>query len=227
METIEKIKNGKLIAIMRGVPADKIINTANALLNGGVTLIEVTFNQSGDLLETSSAIRRLIEQFGDSICVGAGTVMTEEQVRLAHTAGAKYIISPDTNPQVIKLAKELGLVAMPGALTPTEISTAYRLGADIVKIFPCGNFGPEYVKAIKGPISHIPLAAVGGVGLENINEFISAGISCFGLGSNIVDKKMLAENNFAGITALAKEYVRAINGVERAGCSATNNLGKE
>lgn len=212
METIDRIKNGKLIAIMRGVPSEKIIKTAAAILKGGVTLVEVTFNQSGDLLETSNAIRLISEEFGERICVGAGTVMTGEQVRLAYEAGAKYIISPDANPEVIKLTKELGLISIPGALTPTEISTAYSLGGDIIKIFPCGVFGPEYIKAIKGPINHIPLAAVGGVGLDNIKGFIGAGISCFGLGSNIVDKKLIAESNFEGITALAKEHMNAING---------------
>ena len=141
--------------------------------------------------------------------IGAGTVITEKQVELTAAAGGKFIISPDTFVDVIKKTRELGLVSMPGALTPSEIQTAHRAGADFVKMFPITNMGPEYVKAVKAPLSHIKLLAVGGVDNNNMADYLKVGISGFGIGSNITDKKMLANEDWAGITKLAEVYVAA------------------
>ena len=142
--------------------------------------------------------------------IGAGTVLTEKQVELTHKAGGKFIISPDTCPEVISKTKELGMVSMPGALTPTEIETAHKFGADFVKLFPITSFSAGYVKAVKAPLSHIKLLAVGGIDENNMNDYLKAGVSGFGVGSNIIDKKMLDENNWTGITNLARKYVSVL-----------------
>lgn len=202
------IINSKIIAIARGISSDKIINTVQALKNGGIICVEVTFDakseeRSMDALKSISMIK---EYFGGSIAVGAGTVLTPENVQQAAEAGAEYMISPNTCEAVIKETKRLGLISIPGALTPTEIINAYNIGADIVKLFPAATLGLEYVKAITGPITHIPLIAVGGIHSENANLFINAGCVAASVGSNLVNKKLIEAGDLEGIKKLAQEY---------------------
>lgn len=209
---IESIEKNKIIVIVRGVEREKLIPLAEAMYNGGIRLLEVTFSANGKVTdeETTGNIKMLTEHFGDRMYIGAGTVLSEKQVELVNGAGGKFIISPDTNNAVIKKTRELGLVSMPGALTPTEIQTAHMAGADFVKLFPVSNFSADYVKAIKAPLSHIKLLAVGGINDENMAEYIKAGVSGFGIGSNITDKKLIANGEFDKITALARKYVAAL-----------------
>ncbi len=204
------IRENRIIAIIRGAEVDKVTEIAKALAEGGVYCIEVTFNQSGRPEDTAESIRRIIALGDERICVGAGTVLTAQQVTMAKDAGAKYIISPNTNLEVIRLTKELGMVSIPGAFTPTEIVAAYDAGADIVKLFPAGNLGTAYIKAIRAPINHIPLSAVGGVSLENILDFRKAGIECFGIGSNIIDKKAVEAGDYRVITEKARAYTEKL-----------------
>jgi len=202
----------KAIAIVRGISEEKMIALGQALLDGGISLIEVTYDQrSAEGIEnTLRSIRILCEVFGDRLCVGAGTVISPEQVRRAAEAGAKYIISPNVNEGVIRESKALGLVSLPGAMTPSEIESAYEYGADIVKVFPASELGASYIKAVRGPLAHIPMAAVGGVGPKNIGEFMKAGVCCFGFGGNLVNAKSIEAGDFAAITATAKEIMTAI-----------------
>jgi 2-dehydro-3-deoxyphosphogluconate aldolase/(4S)-4-hydroxy-2-oxoglutarate aldolase len=144
--------------------------------------------------------------------IGAGTVITKKQVELTKEAGGRFIISPDTNPEVIKATKALGLVSIPGALTPTEARQASLAGADFVKLFPISSLGPEYVKALRAPLSAVELLAVGGVDLNNMADYRKAGACGFGIASSITDKKMIAEENYEGIEALARAYVEAAKG---------------
>ena len=148
---IETIKKEKLIAIVRGIAPEKCLKVAGALYAGGFRLVEITFDQKNpdSWATTAAAIKAISEAYSGTMEVGAGTVTSVELVELAASAGAKYIISPDTNIDVIKRTRELGLVSMPGALTPTEILTAYNNGADFVKLFPIANLGPAYVKAVR------------------------------------------------------------------------------
>ena len=141
---------------------------------------------------------------------GAGTVLTEKQVELTYPAGGKFIISPDTCPAVIEKTRALNMVSMPGALTPTEMQIAHRSGADFVKMFPVTSLGTDYIKAVKAPLSHLKLLAVGGVDENNMGDYLKAGVCGFGVGSNIIDKKMLAQNDWAGITALAEKYLQVV-----------------
>ena len=213
MTILDRIKNEKIIAIVRGISGDKIINTCNALHAGGVSMIEVTFNQSSPTgnEDTYNAIKSISDTIGDKICVGAGTVMTVEQVELAVKAGAKYIISPNFDPEVNAKCLELNVVPLPGVLTPSEGVVAFNAGAPAIKIFPIGDFGPGYLKAIKSPISHIPIIAVGGVNLENAADYIKAGAIGLGLGSSLVNSTLINEGKFNELTELAKKFVTAVN----------------
>ncbi len=206
---IEAVENEKLIVIVRGVEREQLIPLAEAMYKGGVRLLELTFSADGKIsdCETADRIRMLSEHFDGRMFIGAGTVLTEKQVELCAKAGGKFIISPDTNEKVIKKTLELGLVSMPGALTPTEVQAAHRYGADFVKLFPVDSLGVSYVKALRAPLSHVKLLAVGGVDLSNISEYKKTGVYGFGISSGIIDKKLLAAGDFDGITKLAKKYV--------------------
>jgi len=205
---IDLIKKYKIVTIIRGISPDKIVKTAEALYNGGIRLIEVTFDQTKaiDNMDTFNAIKELTEVFGEKIGVGAGTVMTEDQLDTAYRAGAKYIISPNADPAIIKKTKELGLVSIPGVFTPTEIASAYKFGADIVKVFPAAELGAGYIKAIRAPLKHIPMMAVGGINEKNMSEYFSAGVCSIGIGSNIVKESLVNEGKYEEITRLARLY---------------------
>ena len=216
MEKIkELIRNERLIVIVRGVKSEQLIPLAEAMYEGGVRLLEVTYSANGKVPdeETAKNIGALVEHFGDRMQIGAGTVLTEKQVVLTAAAGGKYIISPNANPAVIAATRKAGLVSIPAAYTPTEIEAAYECGADFVKLFPVTSLGPSYVKAVRGPLNHIPLLAVGGVDLSNLADYAKAGVSGFGIGGNIVDKRMLETGDYAAITDLAKRYVSTVKGL--------------
>ena len=209
---IQLIENEKIIVIVRGIVSEKLIPLAEAMYSGGIRFLELTYSADGRVSDEKNAenIKMLSEHFENKIYIGAGTVLNERQVELTKEAGGKFIISPDTNPCVIQRTKELGMVSIPGALTPSEIQVAHRSGADFVKLFPITNLGADYVKAIKAPLSHIRLLAVGGVNENNLSEYLRAGVCGFGIGSNIVSKKLVDENNYEEITELAKKYVSAV-----------------
>lgn len=208
----EKILENKIIAIVRGVGKDNILKTVEALLNGGIKLIEVTYNhQSKEKLEeTLQMIKMINNEYKGDVFLGAGTVLTAEQVLRAVEAGAEYIISPNTDSEVIKKTKELCKISIPGAFTASEVVTAYNLGADLVKLFPAGLLGTEYIKAIRGPLNHIPLLVTGGVDLNNINKFMKVGAAGAGIGGSLVNKANIDEGEFHKIKLMAQEYVSAI-----------------
>lgn len=205
----------KIVAIFRGIDPARCSDAANALYEGGIRLCEVTFNaaeKEEGYRSTLMGIRNMIQGKGDrALFVGAGTVLTTAQVSMAHEAGASFIVTPSTDPEVIRTANELGMVTMPGAFTPTEIVTAYEAGADFVKIFPAGNLGTSYAKAIRGPLAHIPMLAVGGVSESNAREFLEAGFAGLGIGGNLLDKTLISEGRFDELTALARKYVESIS----------------
>ncbi len=209
---IESVLENKIVVIVRGVAKEKLIPLAEAMYAGGIRLLEITYsaNKSVSDEETAENIRALSEHFSGRMFIGAGTVLDERQVELTKAAGGKFIISPDVNEAVIKKSVELGLVSMPGALTPSEITAANRAGADFVKLFPITSLGLDYVKAVRAPLSHVKLIAVGGIHDGNMKDYLGAGVCGFGIGSNIIDKKLIEAEDYAGITALAKKYVEAI-----------------
>ncbi len=207
-EIIRVIEKEKIITIVRGVEKEKLIPLAEAMYEGGIRLLEITYDATGATpdAQTAENIAMLAKHFEGRMYIGAGTVLTEEQVELTYKAGGKFIISPDAYETVIRKTCALGMVSMPGALTPSEVQAAHRCGADFVKLFPVTSLGTAYVKAIKAPLSHIRFLAVGGVDTDNMAEYLKAGVSGFGLGSNIVDKKLVASGEYEKITALAKTY---------------------
>lgn len=208
--TIQKIQKEKIITIVRGVPKEKIIPLARAMYDGGIRLIECTYDAGGTTSDEDTArnIEMLVKHFGAEMVVGAGTVLTQKQVELTKNAGGKFIISPDTNPAVIQKTKELGLVSIPGALTPSEITAATRCGADFVKIFPVNAMGgTDYIKAVSAPLSNIKFLAVGGVNEKNISDFLNAGFAGVGIGNGIVNAKMLENDDYEGITNLAMKFI--------------------
>lgn len=202
------ILDNRIIAIVRGVGAKDIINVANALLDGGITSIEIPLDHNSPSAKAASlhVIQKVHEELGDQIFLGAGTVLSPEEAESACKAGAKYIISPNTDSMVIKKTKTLGLASMPGALTASEIVEAYKSGADVVKIFPAGNFGTGYIKALKGPLGFIPYAAVGGINLENAGKLLTAGYCMVAVGGNLADKKAIQSGDFDKIRSLARAY---------------------
>lgn len=206
--TIKTIEENKIIVIVRGVEREKLVSLCEAMYRGGIRIVECTYDATGKISdeEISENIKLLVENFGDKMVIGAGTVLTKKQVALTKAVGGKFIISPDTNPKIIKYTKRQGLVSIPGALTPSEIALSARAGADFVKVFPVNLFGPNYIKTIKAPLSHIKLLAVNGITAENMNEYLSAGAVGVGVGGGIADKKLIAENDFEGITIAAQKY---------------------
>ncbi|MCQ4637425.1 bifunctional 4-hydroxy-2-oxoglutarate aldolase/2-dehydro-3-deoxy-phosphogluconate aldolase [Anaerovorax odorimutans] len=211
---LQQIKKNKLIAIIRGISCAEILDLAEALHQGGVTCMEVTFDQSGsDFRNTLSSIEQIRTQFDGKLCVGAGTAMSAVQVELAAKAGAQYIISPNTDEAVIEKTRILDLVSIPGAMTATEVAEAYRYGADLVKVFPAGLLGPDYIKALRGPLGHIPLTAVGGIGPENCGAFIRAGASAVGCGGKLVSPDLVRKKQFGTIRDIAEKYMEVLAGI--------------
>ena len=212
-QVIKEILERKIIAIVRGATEAEAVKAAEALYAGGVRLVEVTFNQKAPetFVNTANAIRAIKEKMGDKMLVGAGTVTSVELAELAASAGAAYIISPDTDPAVIRRTRELGLVSLPGAYTPTEAKIAHNAGADFVKLFPCVGDAVSYVKAISAPLNHIRFLAVGGVNENNARDFLKAGALGVGVGGNLVNREWIAKGEYEKITETAKKYVECLN----------------
>lgn len=201
----KRIDEQKLIIILRGIAKEKIPKIVKALYDGGARIIEVTFDQKDEntLADTAEKIR-LMKSVGEDLLVGAGTVLTVPQVEAARAAGAEFIISPNTDVSVIKRTKELGMLSIPGAFTPTEIMTAYNAGADYVKLFPITKEDIGYLKNITAPISHVPLICTGGVNPDTVELFLNNGAVALGTGASILKKELIESENYAEITRLTK-----------------------
>ena len=196
----------KVIAIIRGFAPDVCLKLVEAYAAGGIGLVEVTFNQRAPETwkDTAAAIKAIRARFAGAVRVGAGTVLTAEQLSLAEQAGGEYMITPNVNADLIRACVARGLVAMPGAMTPSEAVTAWEAGARFVKIFPAGTLGPGYVKAIAAPLSHIPFLAVGGVAPDNAAAFLRAGCVGVGVGGNLANKEWIAAGAWDKIAAVAR-----------------------
>ena len=202
-EALTQIKAAKLVAILRHVPADKLDGVVEAL---------ITFDHDSAecVKENAEKIRHTAEKYGDRVLVGCGTALTVQEVEAACDAGACLVISPNVDYGVIRRTRQLGMVSMPGALTPTEIVAAHGAGADIVKLFPAGTLGVDYIKAVRGPLGYIDMSAVGGVKPENVEQFLDAGVCGFGVGGQLVLASDVKSGDFAAIQARAKQFTDAI-----------------
>lgn len=211
-QVLQWVEQYKIVAIVRGADPQQCFAVAKALYDGGIRLMEVTYDQRRpeSWQATADTIGALAREYAGRMFVGAGTVTSPELVELTAKAGGAFIISPDTDVAVIRRTRELGLVSMPGALTPSEIKTAHEAGADFVKVFPLGNMGPSYLKAIRAPLSHIKMTAVGGINEKNLRDYLEAGACGAGIGGNLANKTWIANGEFDKITEVAKELVRVV-----------------
>lgn len=208
---IQEMQREKIIAIARGLAFDQAVSAAKALYEGGIHFMEVTFDASGkiDDAEVGIAIAAIVKELDGKMHVGAGTVLTTRQVELTKKSGGEFIISPDTNGEIIQRTLELDMVSIPGAMTPTEVITAHNYGADFVKVFPASNLGAAYIKAILAPLSNIRLMAVGGISDSNITEFLAAGCVGAGIGGNLVSRKAIDSGNYEALTEYAQKTIAA------------------
>jgi Entner-Doudoroff aldolase len=205
MSILAQILKYKIVAIIRGLPPEHVLDVARALHTGGIRILEITMNSK----EPLNAIRDVADAMGDQMVIGAGTVLDGQMADDAVSAGARFILSPVLAQEVIQAAKERGVVAIPGAYTPTEIYAAYRSGADIVKVFPATS--PAYIRDIAGPLPQVPLLPTGGINPQNIREFLQAGAVGFGIGSALVDTKQPVTSRYLEqITDKARQFVAAI-----------------
>lgn len=205
MTTLSQITVYKIVAILRGIPADDVLKIAGALCDGGVKIIEVTLNSPNALL----VIEQLNSAYGNQLLVGAGTVLDVSDAKAAMAAGAKFLISPNVDITVIKAAKNAGILSIPGAFTPTEIVRAHNNGADIVKVFPAPD--AAYIKNILAPLNHIKLMPTGGINLTNIKSFKDAGATAFGIGSSLVNNQSTIDETYLQqLTIKAGNFIAAI-----------------
>jgi len=205
-DVIQSVMKNRIIVIVRDVAENKLLPLTESLYLGGIRLIEITYGSSDDL-ETAKSIEMLKEKFDGKMHIGAGTILTEKQVELTKTAGGEFIVSPNVFPDLITKSLQLGMVSIPGALTPSEICIAQRAGADFIKLFPASNMGEEYIKAVLAPLKGLRLLAVGGINTDNLIKYLAAGACGVGIGKNIVNRHLLASDAYDEISALAGRYV--------------------
>jgi len=211
MDLLQVIEERKIVAIFRGVSGEAADRGAEALLRGGVRVMEVTMNTDGAL----DILSQWRKRYGGEAFLGAGTVLDLEMAKRAVDAGAQFLISPNLDEDVVRYGVERGVDVFPGVMTPTEIVRAWKAGARAVKLFPMASLGLQYFKEIRAPLDSIPMIVTGGVNLQNISDFIRAGAAGVGLGSNLVDKTMIAEGRFDALEANAKQFVEAVAAASR------------
>jgi 2-dehydro-3-deoxyphosphogluconate aldolase/(4S)-4-hydroxy-2-oxoglutarate aldolase len=202
----DRITDVGLVAIIRADSSEGLIDTCRALQAGGVTVAEITMTTPG-ALEAIAAAR---QAFGDEYLIGVGSVLDGDTARRAVDAGAEFVVSPITNPDVIEAAHELGKPVMPGCFTPTEIQHATVLGADLIKVFPANHMGPRYFKDVLAPMPHLKLTPTGGVDLTTIADWFAAGAKALGVGSALVKKDLIRGKDWAALTGLAQQFVNAV-----------------
>lgn len=212
-ENLASIKACGVVAVLRADRPDALVQVAQAIGRGGIGAVEITMTTPGAL----DVIRECANRLGDEILLGAGTVLDPETARAAIMAGAEYIVTPTLNPDVITLCRRYDTVIIPGALTPTEILSAWECGADIVKVFPATAVGPRYFKDVKAPLPQIDLMPTGGVDLDNAGDFIRAGACAVAVGGNLVDKATVAAGDWHVLTDTARKYVDAVRNARQEG----------
>lgn len=203
---LQRVLDAGIVAVVRSSDSQQLVDVARALAEGGVTVMEITFTVPGAL----EVIRQVRAALGDRVLLGAGTVLDPETARAALLAGAEFIVAPALSFDVIRLCRRYDKLVMPGAFTPTEILAAWEAGADIVKVFPADVGGPNYLKAVRGPLPQVRLMPTGGVDLQTAAAFLKAGACCLGIGSQLVEPKAVADRNFDRLRDLARQYVNIV-----------------
>jgi 2-dehydro-3-deoxyphosphogluconate aldolase/(4S)-4-hydroxy-2-oxoglutarate aldolase len=207
MTFIRELERHKLVAILRGLTEEQGNHAAEALYQGGIRFLEITMNTSG----YAAMIRQWRQQYEGKMWIGAGTVLDIGMAKEAHTAGAQFLVTPNTDREVIEYAVNHQLPILPGAMTPTEIVEAWKAGATAVKLFPMSSLGIQYFKEVRAPLDLIRLLPTGGISKDNIGDYIQAGAFGFGMGSSLVDKKAIIEGRYEALTERAQELIQAIH----------------
>lgn len=206
VQLLQKLTESGIIAVVRRVPEEVVEQVAESLVAGGVTALEITV----DSPHVFRSIEKLSHRFKGQALIGAGTVLDSESAKQAIGVGADFIFSPSLSEDVIRMTLRYGKIAIPGVMTPTEMITAIEWGADAVKLFPAGHFGPKYMKDVAAPFPHVPVIPTGGVNLENIESFIKAGAISVGVGGNLTNLKVIEAGDFNKLKTTASLYVEAV-----------------
>ena len=205
-ESIDLIRKTGVIAIIRAKSSEQLIRAADAIREGGVRVIEVTMTTPGAL----SVIEQAVSRYGEEVLFGAGTVLDAESARAAILAGAQFIVSPSFRASLVEICRRYSVPVMPGAYTPTEVLTAWECGADMVKVFPASFGGPALIKAIKAPLPQVELVPVGGVNLDTTADFIRAGATAVGVGSALINQRLLDSGDFDALTDRARRFIAEV-----------------
>lgn len=206
LSPLDRVLDRKIVAVIRAESPDLLVDVAEALLAGGVEVMEVTFT----VPRAARVIEKVADKLGSRVLLGAGTVLDPETARAAFLAGAEFIVSPAVNVDVIEMCRRYSKLVMPGAFTPTEVVTAWQAGADIVKVFPSDLVGPKYLKLLHGPLPQIRLMPTGGVNLDTASEFLKAGACALGIGGSLVEAKAVASGDMNRIESLARQFVEVV-----------------
>ena len=205
-ETLSRLADTGVVAVLRGVEADQLIGITEALREGGVTAVEIT----ADTPDVAEKLGEVTGSFGDEVVVGTGTVLDSETARTTLMAGAEFVVSPSLHEDVIETCNRYGAVTAPGVMTPTEAIRGYEAGADFVKVFPAKTVGPAHLGAMKGPLGQIPMMPTGGVGPGNAADYIDAGAFAVGAGGALVDYDAAERGDYESITETAREFTRVV-----------------
>jgi len=205
-ETLSRLADTGVVAVLRGVEADQLIEITEALREGGVTAVEIT----ADTPDVAGKLGEVTGSFGDEVVVGTGTVLDSETARTTLMAGAEFVVSPSLHEDVIETCNRYGAVTAPGVMTPTEAIRGYEAGADFVKVFPAKTVGPAHLGAMKGPLGQIPMMPTGGVGPDNAGDYVEAGAFAVGAGGALVDYDAAERGDYESITATARKMTRVV-----------------
>lgn len=204
---IDTINSSGIVGIIRGITKREAQRVTEALIMGGIKCIEVTYNTP----EAHLIISELKSEYGKDILIGAGTITSVDEAKKVYESGAEFILSPSLHKDVIDFCKKNNIVSIPGAYTPTEIVMADKWGADIIKIFPAGALGCDYIKMVRGPINNVNMMAVGGINIDNVESLIKSGYKSVGVGGSLVNKEYIKKGEYGRLTELAKSYIMKIN----------------
>ncbi|MFC6613634.1 bifunctional 4-hydroxy-2-oxoglutarate aldolase/2-dehydro-3-deoxy-phosphogluconate aldolase [Halopenitus salinus] len=210
---VERLEESGVVAVLRGVPADRVGEIAEAMYDGGVTALEVT----ADADRYAEMIGTIDERLGDTdAVVGAGTVLDAPTARKAIDAGAEFVLAPDFDESVVEACNEEDVVAVPGVMTPTEAVEAMDAGADVLKLFPASTVGPDHIGALHGPLGDVPIMPTGGVSADNVADYFEAGAMAVGAGSALVDYEAIEADDMDGVRESAREFVDAVEAARSA-----------
>ena len=204
---LQSILDVGVVPVVRTSSAESAIKAIEAVYRGGIRAAEITMTVPGAV----RALEKIADQFGDKLMLGAGTVLDPETARICMLAGAQFFVTPSLKRETIEVAKRYSKAIFPGALTPTEVVSAWEAGADAVKVFPCGAVGgPRYIRALRGPFPHIEMIPTGGVNLETAGEFLKSGACAVAVGAELIDAKTIQENRYEVFEERARQYLDAV-----------------